>query len=106
MNKKDETQSKLGNILNDFYRNENYTTKMAQRDIINLFKQEIEAEEKTIKIHIPQLRRADCIIPCIGPDCEGCRNYQLKQEEKTVSDECKKCIFREHYYNDNNGFDD
>jgi hypothetical protein len=37
---------KLGDILNEFYRNDEYTTKMAQRDIINFFVQENEAKMK------------------------------------------------------------
>jgi hypothetical protein len=27
------------------------------------------------------MRREDCIIDCVGPDCEGCSKYKVKEQE-------------------------
>ena len=37
-------------------------------------------------------KRKDCINPCIGPDCEGCRNYKPKEEVISMETRKEKII--------------
>lgn len=37
-------------------------------------------------------KRKDCINPCIGPDCEGCRNYKPKEEVISMETRKKQII--------------
>lgn len=32
------------------------------------------------------MRRKDCIVDCVGPDCEGCRNYKTRQMKDEIKD--------------------
>jgi len=50
------------------------------------------------------MRRNDCIVDCVGPDCEGCRKYKTAESMKTSEPKPTKEEIKQKIASDN-GFD-